>query len=151
MVDYATIRLVCAPSGARQYGVARRVIRAPANVWRHAVIADCQSDQSGTGFCVCFGPWHGGQRVAIASVVAQWSGFLFMIWYINRPGSHIGVGRFFEISLFLSAIRDRVAYRRFWFGADIFIRTALLVLCEAMVLNQAPSLAILTLPHASLC
>ena len=75
-----------------------------------------------------------------------------MVWYINRPGSRIGVGRIFEISLFLSAIRDRTAYRRFFgLGRDIFIRTALLVLCEAMVLSQAAKLGDLDLPHASMC
>ena len=53
---------VCGTSSAWQYGGAGRIIWPSTNVWRHAVIADCQSDQSGTEFCVCFGPWHGGQR-----------------------------------------------------------------------------------------
>ena len=54
--------VITGTGGAWQYGVARRVIWTPANVWWHAVIADCQSDQSGTRFCACFGLWHGSQR-----------------------------------------------------------------------------------------
>ena len=52
--------------------------------------------------------------VALASVIAQWSGFLFMMWYVNRPGSPIGIGQFLHATLFLSALRDRMAYRRFF-------------------------------------
>ena len=40
--------------------------------------------------------------VALASVIAQWSRFLFMMWYINRPGSPIGIGRFSR-PVFISA------------------------------------------------
>ena len=76
--------------------------------------------------------------VAIASVIAQWSGFLFIIFFINRYRSRIGIGRLVDTRLFITAIRDCIACCRFFIlGQDIFIRTALLVLCEAMVLNQA--------------
>lgn len=56
------------------------------------------------------------------------------MWYINRSRSIFGNGRFLRAGLFLSALRDRVAYSRFFvLERDIFIRTALLVLCKALV------------------
>ena len=89
--------------------------------------------------------------VALASVIAQWSGFIFIMWYINRPRSLIGIGRFLHSNLFLSALRYRIAYRQFFMlGRDIFIRTLLLVLCEALVLNQAAKLGDLDLATCQL-
>ena len=89
--------------------------------------------------------------VALASVIAQWSGFIFMMWYINRPRSLIEIGPFLHASVFLSALRDHIAYSRFFvLGRDIFIRTALLVLCEALVLNQAAKLSDLDLATCQL-
>jgi MATE family multidrug resistance protein len=53
--------------------------------------------------------------------------------------------------LLISAIRDHGAYRRFFgLGRDIFVRTALLVLCEAVVLNQAAKLGDLDLAACQL-
>jgi MATE family multidrug resistance protein len=89
--------------------------------------------------------------VAIASVCAQWCGFLFMLWFINRPQSKIGVGHFLQVKFMITALRDHAAYRRFFIlGRDIFIRTALLVLCEAMVLNKAAELGDLDLATCQL-
>ncbi len=74
-----------------------------------------------------------------------------MMWYINRPRSLIGIGPFLHATLFLSALRDHIAYRRFFvLGRDIFIRTALLVFCEALVLNQAAKLSDLDLATCQL-
>jgi len=89
--------------------------------------------------------------VALASVCAQWSGFVFMIWFITRPKSQIGLGDFLTKNLMVKALADRVAYRRFFtLGRDIFIRTALLILCEAVVLNQAAKIGNLDLATCQL-
>ena len=74
-----------------------------------------------------------------------------MIWFIHRPQSKIGVGNFLQRPLIFKAICDNVAYRRFFIlGWNIFIRTALLILCEAMVLNQAAKLSDLDLATCQL-
>ena len=59
--------------------------------------------------------------VAIASVVTQWSGFLFTIWYINRPVSHIGVDRFSEISLFYQRFVTAMPIAGFSVWDEIFL------------------------------
>ena len=77
--------------------------------------------------------------VALASVVAQWVGFAFILWRTNRSWS----GRL------LLLLRpqggegfpdwaDFSAYKSFFrLGRDIFLRTILLIGCEALLLNQA--------------
>ena len=146
MVDYATIRLFAAPAALGNMVLLGVLYGRQQMFGGMLLLLIVNLINLVLDFVFVLGLGMAVSGVAIASVVAQWSGFLFMIWYINRPGSHIGVGRFFEISLFLSAIRDRVAYRRFFgLGWNIFIRTALLVLCEAMVLNQAAKLGDLDL------
>ena len=89
--------------------------------------------------------------VATASVIAQWSGFLFMIWFINHKRSSIGINYFFDKKLIISALKDHLAYRRFFIlGRDIFIRTTLLILCEAVILNEAAKLGDLDLATCQL-
>ena len=126
MVDYATIRLFAAPA-ALSHTVVLGVLYGRQQMFGGMLLLLIVNlINLVLDFVFVLGLGMAVSGVAIASVVAQWSGFLFMIWYINRPGSHIGVGRLYKISLFLSAIRDRVAYRRFFgLGRDIFIRTAL--------------------------
>ena len=151
MVEYATIRLFAAPAAlgnmvvlgvlyGRQQMFGGMLLLLVVNVIN--LILDFV-------FVLRLGMAVNG--VALASVIAQWSGFLFMIWYINRPGSLIVSSRFFNVSLFLSALSNRVAYSRFFvLSRDIFIRTALLVLCEALVLNQAAKLSDLDLATCQL-
>lgn len=85
--------------------------------------------------------------VAYASVAAQWGGFGFMVWWIMRtwPGQ-IGqlLGPLFRARL--PVWLDLSAFRRFFtLGRDIFIRTILLVGCEALLLNEAAKLDDLSL------
>lgn len=77
--------------------------------------------------------------VAMASVAAQWGGFGFMIWRITRiwPGQ---LGRLIRplAGARLPLWLDFAAYRQFFtLGRDIFIRTILLIGCEALLLNEA--------------
>ena len=80
--------------------------------------------------------------VAMASVAAQWGGFGFMIWRITRlwPGQ---LGRLLKplAGTRLPLWFDLAAYRQFFtLGRDIFIRTILLIGCEALLLNEAAKL-----------
>ena len=151
MVDYATIRLFAAPAALGNM-VVLGVLYGRQQMFGGMLlllIVNAINLILDFVFVLGLGMTVGG--VALASVIAQWSGFLFMMWYINRPGSPIGIGRFLHTALFLSALRDRMAYRRFFvLGRDIFIRTALLVFCEALVLNQAAKLGDLDLATCQL-
>ncbi|MGA0911980.1 MAG: MATE family efflux transporter [Candidatus Puniceispirillaceae bacterium] len=80
--------------------------------------------------------------VALASVAAQWGGLAFMIWRITRrwPGQ---LGRLLRppTGARLPEWLDLAAYRQFFsLGRDIFIRTILLIGCEALLLNEAAKL-----------
>jgi MATE family multidrug resistance protein len=80
--------------------------------------------------------------VALASVLAQWGGFGFMVWRIDRmwPGQLRALFRP-AASRRLPTWLDPAAYRQFFrLGRDIFIRTILLIGCEALLLNQAAKL-----------
>ena len=151
MVDYATIRLFAAPAALGNM-VVLGVLYGRQQMFGGMLlllIVNAINLILDFVFVLGLGMTVGG--VALASVIAQWSGFLFMMWYINRPGSPIGIGKFLHTALFLSALRDRMAYRRFFvLGRDIFIRTALLVFCEALVLNQAAKLGDLDLATCQL-
>ena len=151
MVDYATIRLFAAPAALGNM-VVLGVLYGRQQMFGGMLlllIVNAINLILDFVFVLGLGMTVGG--VALASVIAQWSGFLFMMWYINRPGSPIGIGRFLHTALFLSALHDRMAYRRFFvLGRDIFIRTALLVFCEALVLNQAAKLGDLDLATCQL-
>ena len=151
MVDYATIRLFAAPAALGNM-VVLGVLYGRQQMFGGMLlllIVNAINLILDFVFVVVLGMTVSG--VALASVIAQWSGFLFMMWYINRPGSPIGIGRFLHTALFLSALHDRMAYRRFFvLGRDIFIRTALLVFCEALVLNQAAKLGDLDLATCQL-
>ena len=85
--------------------------------------------------------------VAYASVASQWGGFGFMVWWIMRtwPGQ-IGqlLGPLFRARL--PVWLDLSAFHQFFIlGRDIFIRTILLVSCEALLLNEAAKLDDLSL------
>ena len=85
--------------------------------------------------------------VAYASVAAQWSGFAFMLWWITRawPGQ---LGQLLRplIKARLPVWFDLSEFRQFFtLGRDIFIRTILLLACEALFLNEAAKLDDLSL------
>ena len=151
MVDYATIRLFAAPAALGNMVVLGVLYGRQQMFGGMLLLLIVNAINLILDFVFVLGLGMTVSGVALASVIAQWSGFLFMIWYINRPGSPIGIGRFLHTALFLSALRDRMAYRRFFvLGRDIFIRTALLVFCEALVLNQAAKLGDLDLATCQL-
>ncbi len=86
-----------------------------------------------------FGLGMSADGVALASVFAQWGGFGFMIWRITRmwPGQlqHL-IGP--AVDQRWPAWLNFAEYRRFFsLGRDIFIRTILLLGCEALLLNEA--------------
>ena len=151
MVDYATIRLFAAPAALGNMVVLGVLYGRQQMFGGMLLLLIVNAINLILDFVFVLGLGMTVRGVALASVIAQWSGFLFMMWYINRPGSPIGIGRFLHSTLFLSALRDRMAYRRFFvLGRDIFVRTALLVFCEAMVLNQAAKLGDLDLATCQL-
>ena len=151
MVEYATIRLFAAPAALGNMVVLGVLYGRQQMFGGMLLLLIVNAINLILDFVFVLGLGMTVRGVALASVIAQWSGFLFMMWYINRPGSPIGIGRFLHTALFLSALRDRMAYRRFFvLGRDIFIRTALLVFCEALVLNQAAKLGDLDLATCQL-
>ena len=151
MVDYATIRLFAAPAALGNMVVLGVLYGRQQMFGGMLLLLIVNAINLILDFVFVLGLGMTVRGIALASVIAQWSGFLFMMWYINRPGSPIGIGQFLHTTLFLSALRDRMAYRRFFvLGRDIFIRTALLVFCEALVLNQAPKLGDLDLATCQL-
>ena len=151
MVDYATIRLFAAPAALGNMVVLGVLYGRQQMFGGMLLLLIVNAINLILDFVFVLGLGMTVRGVALASVIAQWSGFLFMMWYINRPGSPIGIGQFLYTALFLSALRDRMAYRRFFvLGRDIFIRTALLVFCEALVLNQAAKLGDLDLATCQL-
>jgi len=151
MVDYSTIRLFAAPAALGNMVVLGVLYGRQQMFGGMLLLLIVNAINLILDFVFVLGLGMTVRGVALASVIAQWSGFLFMMWYINRPGSPIGIGRFLHTTLFLSALRDRMAYRRFFvLGRDIFIRTALLVFCEALVLNQAAKLGDLDLATCQL-
>ena len=151
MVDYATIRLFAAPAALGNMVLLGVLYGRQQMFGGMLLLLIVNAINLILDFVFVLGLGMTVSGVALASVIAQWSGFLFMMWYINRPGSPIGIGRFLHTALFFSALRDRMAYRRFFvLGRDIFIRTALLVFCEALVLNQAAKLGDLDLATCQL-
>lgn len=151
MVDYATIRLFAAPAALGNMVLLGVLYGRQQMFGGMLLLLIVNLINLALDFVFVLGLGMDVTGVAIASVCAQWSGFLFMIWFINRPQSKIGVGHFLQLKLILTALRDHAAYRRFFIlGRDIFIRTALLVLCEAMVLNKAAKLGDLDLATCQL-
>ncbi|MEK9709846.1 MAG: MATE family efflux transporter [Alphaproteobacteria bacterium] len=151
MVEYATIRLFAAPAALGNMVVLGVLYGRQQMFGGMLLLLIVNAINLILDFVFVLGLGMTVSGVALASVIAQWSGFLFMMWYINRPGSPIGIGRFLHTALFFLALRDRMAYRRFFvLGRDIFIRTALLVFCEALVLNQAAKLGDLDLAACQL-
>ena len=151
MVDYAAIRLFAAPAALGNMVVLGVLYGRQQMFGGMLLLLIVNAINLILDFVFVLGLGMTVSGVALASVIAQWSGFLFMIWYINRPDSPIGIGRFLHPALFLSALCDRMAYRRFFvLGRDIFIRTALLVFCEALLLNQAAKLGDLDLATCQL-
>ena len=151
MVDYASIRLFAAPAALGNMVVLGVLYGRQQMFGGMLLLLIVNTINLILDFVFVLGLGMTVSGVALASVIAQWSGFIFMMWYINRPRSLIGIGPFLHATLFLSALRDHIAYRRFFvLGRDIFIRTALLILCEALVLNQAAKLSDLDLATCQL-
>ena len=151
MVDYASIRLFAAPAALGNMVVLGVLYGRQQMFGGMLLLLIVNTINLILDFVFVLGLGMTVSGVALASVIAQWSGFIFMMWYINRPRSLIGIGPFLHAALFLSALRDHIAYRRFFvLGRDIFIRTALLVLCEALMLNQAAKLSDLDLAACQL-
>ena len=138
MVDYTTIRLFAAPAALGNMVLLGVLYGRQQMFGGMLLLLIVSLINLILDFIFVMGLGMAVTGVAIASICAQWCGFFFMIWFINRPQSKIGVSHFLQIKLTLMALRDYAAYRRFFFlSRDILIRTALLVLCEAIVLNQA--------------
>ena len=151
MVDYAAIRLFAAPAALGNMVVLGVLYGRQQMFGGMLLLLIVNTINLILDFVFVLGLGMTVNGVALASVIAQWSGFIFMMWYINRPSSLIGIGPFLHAALFLSALRDHIAYHRFFvLGRDIFIRTALLLLCEALVLNQAAKLSDLDLAACQL-
>ena len=151
MVDYATIRLFAAPAALSNMVLLGVLYGRQQMFGGMLLLLIVNLINLILNFMFVLGLGMAVSGVAIASVIAQWSGFLFIIFFINRYRSRIGIGRLVDTRLFTTAICDYIAYRRFFLpGRDIFIRTALLVLCEALVLNQAAKLGDLDLATCQL-
>ena len=151
MADYASVRLFAAPAALGNMVVLGVLYGRQQMFGGMLLLLIVNTINLVLDFVFVLGLGMTVTGVALASVIAQWSGFIFMMWYINRPRSLIGIGPFLHATLFLSALRDHIAYRRFFvLGRDIFIRTARLILCEALVLNQAAKLSDLDLATCQL-
>ena len=91
------------------------------------------------------------EGVALASVVAQWTGLALMLVLIRWQWRDLlaGIaGRAFRIR---PAWFDPAAFRRFFvIGGDIMVRTLMILLSEAVLLNNAATIGDLSLATAQL-
>ena len=91
------------------------------------------------------------EGVALASVAAQWIGLALTLVLIRWPWrDHLaGIAR--RVFRFRPAWFDPAAFRRFFvIGGDIMIRTVLILLSEAVLLNNAATIGDLSLATAQL-
>ena len=91
------------------------------------------------------------EGVALASVAAQWTGLVLTLvlirWHWRDPLA--GIAR--RVFRFRPAWFDPAAFRRFFvIGGDIMIRTVLILLSEAVLLNNAATIGDLSLATAQL-
>ena len=91
------------------------------------------------------------EGVALASVAAQWTGLVLTLVLIHWQWRDLLAGIARRVFRFRPAWFDPAAFRRFFvIGGDIMIRTVLIVLSEAVLLNNAATIGDLSLATAQL-
>ena len=91
------------------------------------------------------------EGVALASVAAQWTGFILTLALIRWHWRDLLAGIARRVFRFRPAWFDPAAFRRFFvIGGDIMIRTVLILLSEAVLLNNAATIGDLSLATAQL-
>ena len=91
------------------------------------------------------------EGVALASVAAQWTGLVLTLVLIRWQWRDLLAGIARRVFRFRPAWFDPAAFRRFFvIGGDIMIRTVLILLSEAVLLNNAATISDLSLATAQL-
>ena len=91
------------------------------------------------------------EGVALASVAAQWTGLVLTLVLIRWQWRDLLAGITRRVFRFRPAWFDPAAFRRFFvIGGDIMIRTVLILLSEAVLLNNAATIGDLSLATAQL-
>ena len=91
------------------------------------------------------------EGVALASVAAQWTGLVLTLVLIRWHWRDLLAGIARRVFRFRPAWFDPMAFRRFFvIGGDIMIRTVLILLSEAVLLNNAATISDLSLATAQL-
>ena len=91
------------------------------------------------------------EGVALASVAAQWIGLVLTLVLIRWHWRDLLAGIARRVFRFRPAWFDPAAFRRFFvIGGDIMIRTVLILLSEAVLLNNAATIGDLSLATAQL-
>ena len=91
------------------------------------------------------------EGVALASVAAQWTGLALTLLLIRWKWRDLLAGIAGRVFRFRPAWFDPAAFRRFFvIGGDIMIRTVLILLSEAVLLNNAATIGDLSLATAQL-
>ena len=91
------------------------------------------------------------EGVALASVAAQWTGRVLTLVLIRWHWRDLLAGIARRVFRFRPAWFDPAAFRRFFvIGGDIMIRTVLILLSEAVLLNNAATIGDLSLATAQL-
>ncbi|MEC7586759.1 MAG: MATE family efflux transporter, partial [Pseudomonadota bacterium] len=91
------------------------------------------------------------EGVALASVAAQWTGLVLTLVLIRWQWRGLLAGIARRVFRFRPAWFDPTAFRRFFvIGGDIMIRTVLILLSEAVLLNNAATIGDLSLATAQL-
>ena len=91
------------------------------------------------------------EGVALASVAAQWTGLVLTLALIRWHWRDLLAGIARRVFRFRPAWFDPAAFRRFFvIGGDIMIRTVLILLSEAVLLNNAATIGDLSLATAQL-
>ena len=91
------------------------------------------------------------EGVALASVAAQWTGLVLTLVLIRWQWRDLLAGIARRVFRFRPAWFDPAAFRRFFvIGGDIMIRTVLILLSEAVLLNNAATIGDLSLATAQL-
>ncbi len=91
------------------------------------------------------------EGVALASVAAQWTGLVLTLLLIRWQWRDLLAGIAGRVFRFRPAWFDPAAFRRFFvIGGDIMIRTVLILLSEAVLLNTAATIGDLSLATAQL-
>ena len=100
MADYASVRLFAAPAALGNMVVLGVLYGRQQMFGGMLLLLIVNTINLILDFVFVLGLGMTVSGVALASVIAQWSGFIFMMWYINRPRSLIGIGPFLHANLF---------------------------------------------------